>query len=121
MNLVAPHERRDGSLAGSGHFCDAKFALRKVFPEEHTARLAASPSPARPRHSAMDVRWHVNLQRRLLSADPARRNRGDTGGYAEIGDREVFARWLELSAFCLIMEIGGVGTHARVARILSGG
>jgi alpha-glucosidase (family GH31 glycosyl hydrolase) len=27
-------------------------------------------------------------------------------------DREVFARWIECSAFCPIMEIGGVGTHA---------
>ncbi len=36
----------------------------------------------------------------------------DTGGYAQFGDREVFARWLEFSAFCPIMEIGGVGTHA---------
>jgi alpha-glucosidase (family GH31 glycosyl hydrolase) len=36
----------------------------------------------------------------------------DTGGYAQFGDREVFARWLEFSAFCPIMEIGGTGTHA---------
>jgi alpha-glucosidase (family GH31 glycosyl hydrolase) len=36
----------------------------------------------------------------------------DTGGYEQFGDREVFARWIELSAFCPIMEIGGVGTHA---------
>lgn len=36
----------------------------------------------------------------------------DTGGYAEFGDREVFARWIEFSAFCPIMEIGGVGSHA---------
>jgi alpha-D-xyloside xylohydrolase len=36
----------------------------------------------------------------------------DTGGYYEFKDREVFARWLEFSAFSGIMEIGGVGTHA---------
>jgi alpha-glucosidase (family GH31 glycosyl hydrolase) len=36
----------------------------------------------------------------------------DTGGYYEFGDREVFARWLELSAVCPIMEIGGSGAHA---------
>jgi alpha-glucosidase (family GH31 glycosyl hydrolase) len=36
----------------------------------------------------------------------------DTGGYYEFKDREVFARWLEFSAFSGIMEIGGVGRHA---------
>jgi len=36
----------------------------------------------------------------------------DTGGYQQFGDREVFARWIEFSTFCPIMEIGGVGTHA---------
>lgn len=36
----------------------------------------------------------------------------DTGGYYEFRDREVFARWLEFSAFSGIMEIGGVGAHA---------
>ena len=36
----------------------------------------------------------------------------DTGGYEQFGDREVFARWIEFSAFSPIMEIGGVGTHA---------
>jgi len=36
----------------------------------------------------------------------------DTGGYYQFKDREVFARWLELSAFSGIMEIGGTGTHA---------
>ena len=36
----------------------------------------------------------------------------DTGGYYEFKDREVFARWLEFSAFSGIMEIGGKGTHA---------
>ncbi len=36
----------------------------------------------------------------------------DTGGYYEFKDREVFARWLEFSAFSGLMEIGGVGEHA---------
>jgi len=36
----------------------------------------------------------------------------DTGGYYEFKDRDVFARWIELSAFSGIMEIGGHGTHA---------
>jgi alpha-D-xyloside xylohydrolase len=36
----------------------------------------------------------------------------DTGGYYQFGDREVFARWLELSAFCPLMEVGGGGAHA---------
>jgi alpha-glucosidase (family GH31 glycosyl hydrolase)/4-amino-4-deoxy-L-arabinose transferase-like glycosyltransferase len=36
----------------------------------------------------------------------------DTGGYYEFTSREVFARWLEFSAFCPIMEIGGIGAHA---------
>jgi len=35
----------------------------------------------------------------------------DTGGYYQFKDRDVFARWLEFSAFCGIMEIGGVGPH----------
>lgn len=36
----------------------------------------------------------------------------DTGGYYAFKDREVFARWLEFSAFSGIMEIGGKGTRA---------
>jgi alpha-glucosidase (family GH31 glycosyl hydrolase) len=36
----------------------------------------------------------------------------DTGGYYQFKDREVFARWLEFSAFSGLMEIGGVGAHA---------
>ncbi len=31
----------------------------------------------------------------------------DTGGYYQFGDRDVFARWIEFSAFCPLMEIGG--------------
>lgn len=33
----------------------------------------------------------------------------DTGGYYQFKDREVFARWIEFSAFSGIMEIGGTG------------
>jgi len=36
----------------------------------------------------------------------------DTGGYYQFKNREVFARWIEFSAFSGIMEIGGTGTHA---------
>ena len=36
----------------------------------------------------------------------------DTGGYYQFKEREVFARWIEFSAFSGIMEIGGVGAHA---------
>jgi alpha-D-xyloside xylohydrolase len=36
----------------------------------------------------------------------------DTGGYYEFADREVFARWIEFSAFSGIMEIGGKGARA---------
>jgi alpha-glucosidase (family GH31 glycosyl hydrolase) len=36
----------------------------------------------------------------------------DTGGFREFRDREVFARWIQFSAFCPLMEIGGTGTHA---------
>jgi alpha-D-xyloside xylohydrolase len=33
----------------------------------------------------------------------------DTGGYYIFKDREVFARWIEFSTFCGLMEIGGKG------------
>jgi alpha-glucosidase (family GH31 glycosyl hydrolase) len=36
----------------------------------------------------------------------------DTGGYYQFKDREVFARWIEFSAFSGLMEIGGQGSHA---------
>ena len=36
----------------------------------------------------------------------------NTGGYQEFRNREVFARWLEFSAFSALMDIGGVGNHA---------
>ncbi len=36
----------------------------------------------------------------------------DTGGYYQFKQRDVFARWLEFSAFCPLMEIGGGGAHA---------
>jgi len=35
----------------------------------------------------------------------------DTGGYQGFKQRDVFGRWLELSCFCPLMEIGGVGPH----------
>jgi alpha-D-xyloside xylohydrolase len=35
----------------------------------------------------------------------------DTGGYEPFRSREVFARWIALSCFCPLMEIGGVGSH----------
>lgn len=35
----------------------------------------------------------------------------DTGGYEGFRERELFARWLAFSAFCPLMEIGGVGSH----------
>jgi len=35
----------------------------------------------------------------------------DTGGYEGFTQRELFARWLEFSCFCPLMEIGGVGEH----------
>lgn len=35
----------------------------------------------------------------------------DTGGYARFRKRELFARWLAFSAFCPLMEIGGVSSH----------
>jgi alpha-D-xyloside xylohydrolase len=36
----------------------------------------------------------------------------DTGGYTPIfRDLEVFGRWISFSAFCPLMEIGGVGPH----------
>ena len=36
----------------------------------------------------------------------------DTGGYYAFKDREVFARWIEFSAFSGLMEIGGKGERA---------
>lgn len=36
----------------------------------------------------------------------------DTGGYYQFKQRDVFARWLQFSAFCALMEIGGKGSHA---------
>jgi len=35
----------------------------------------------------------------------------DTGGYQCFSDRDVFARWLQVSCFCPLMEIGGKGPH----------
>ncbi|MBX3025322.1 glycoside hydrolase family 31 protein [bacterium] len=36
----------------------------------------------------------------------------DTGGYYQFKQRDVFARWLQFSAFCALMEIGGHEAHA---------
>jgi len=36
----------------------------------------------------------------------------NTGGYQEFRQRDVFARWLEFSAFSGTMDIGGTGNHA---------
>jgi alpha-glucosidase (family GH31 glycosyl hydrolase) len=36
----------------------------------------------------------------------------DTGGYYQFKQRDVFARWLQFSAFCALMEIGGHEPHA---------
>lgn len=36
----------------------------------------------------------------------------DTGGYYQFKHRDVFARWIEFSAFSGVMEIGGKGSHA---------
>ena len=47
----------------------------------------------------------ISLQRMAFMGFP---NWGtDTGGYYQFKQRDVFARWLEFSAFCPIMEIGG--------------
>lgn len=47
----------------------------------------------------------ISLQRLAFMGFP---NWGtDTGGYYQFKQRDVFARWLEFSAFCPVMEIGG--------------
>jgi len=51
----------------------------------------------------------IELQREAFMGFPTWGS--DTGGYEPFRDREVFARWLELSAFCPLMEIGGVRSH----------
>ena len=49
----------------------------------------------------------IELQRNAIIGFPTWGT--DTGGYAPFKDRDVFARWLEFSCFCPLMEIGGVG------------
>jgi len=49
----------------------------------------------------------IELQRNAIMGFPTWGS--DTGGYAPFRDRDVFARWLEVSCFCPLMEIGGVG------------
>ncbi|HUT54973.1 MAG TPA: TIM-barrel domain-containing protein [bacterium] len=51
----------------------------------------------------------ISLQRMACMGFPVWGS--DTGGYQTFRDREVFARWLEFSAFCPLMEIGGVDSH----------
>lgn len=51
----------------------------------------------------------ISLQRMAMMGFPVWGS--DTGGYQGFKDREVFARWLQVSCFCPIMEIGGVGPH----------
>ncbi len=51
----------------------------------------------------------ISLQRAAFMGYPVWGS--DTGGYQRFKNREVFARWLELSAFCPLMEIGGVESH----------
>jgi alpha-D-xyloside xylohydrolase len=47
----------------------------------------------------------ISLQRLAFMGFP---NWGtDTGGYYQFKQRDVFARWLQFSAFCPVMEIGG--------------
>jgi alpha-glucosidase (family GH31 glycosyl hydrolase) len=51
----------------------------------------------------------IGLQRTAFMGYPVWGS--DTGGYEGFRERELFARWLAFSAFCPLMEIGGVGSH----------
>lgn len=51
----------------------------------------------------------ISLQRMAMLGFPVWGS--DTGGYQGFRDRDTFARWLQVSAFCPLMEIGGVGPH----------
>ena len=51
----------------------------------------------------------ISLQRMAFIGYPVWGS--DTGGYQGFRHRDVFARWVEFSAFCPLMEIGGVGPH----------
>ncbi len=51
----------------------------------------------------------IELQRNAFMGFPSWGS--DTGGYQGFRDRDVFARWIEFSCFCPLMEIGGVGPH----------
>jgi len=51
----------------------------------------------------------ISLQRVAVMGFPTWGS--DTGGYEPFRDRDVFARWLEVSCFCPLMEIGGVRSH----------
>ena len=74
-----------------------------------------------------DTRGHVTEKNKMVSTDLGLRSAiislqrmafmgypvwgSDTGGYTVFTDRDVFARWLEFSCFCPLMEIGGSGSH----------
>lgn len=51
----------------------------------------------------------ISLQRMAFMGYPVWGS--DTGGYHQFMDREVFARWLQFSCFCPMMEIGGVDSR----------
>ncbi len=51
----------------------------------------------------------ISLQRMAMMGVPFWGS--DTGGYHPFKKRELFARWLQVSAFCPIMEIGGKKSH----------
>jgi len=51
----------------------------------------------------------ISLQRMAMMGFPFWGS--DTGGYQTFRSRDVFARWLQFSAFCPLMEIGGVDSH----------
>ncbi len=51
----------------------------------------------------------ISLQRMAFMGFPVWGS--DTGGYQTFRDREVFARWLQVSCFCPLMEVGGIDSH----------
>lgn len=51
----------------------------------------------------------ISLQRMAFMGFPTWGS--DTGGYHGFMSRDVFARWLQFSAFCPMMEIGGIQSH----------
>lgn len=64
----------------------------------------------RLRHTDLGLRSVIiSLQRMAFMGYPVWGS--DTGGYIPFSHRDVFARWLEFSCFCPLMEIGGDGPH----------